>query len=199
MRIVEVKVLKFEELSDKAKKVAIDKQRTREQNNSNFTDDFTEFCVEKAIEAGFEEPKFQYSLSWSQGDGLSFGAKRYNKLVDLFKEVLGAGKDKTAQLLADNMTQVFSGNKGNHYCYASKGDVDIYLENYTSSINVKNTNRIDEVVANVLAKLENVYMELCKKLEKDGYADLEYRNSDEYQKESIEANEYEFTEDGERF
>ena len=198
MKIVEVKVFKFEELSDAAKAVAIENQRKREYGNSNFVDEFTPRCVEKAEESGFEEPSFQYSLSNSQGDGLSFKAKRYGKLVDVFKEVLGAGKEKTAQLLADNMTQVFSGNDG-HYAYAKKNQVDMYLENYTSSINVKNTNRIDEVVAKVLAKVEDIYMDLCNELEKEGYADLDYRFSDEYQKETIEANEYEFTEDGERF
>jgi len=198
MKIAEVKVFKFEELSDAAKSVAIAHQRKVENESSTFVEQFTPDCVEAAKEAGFEEPKFQYSLSYSQGDGLSFSAKRYNKLVDVFKEVLGPGKDKTAQLLADNMTQVFKGNN-RHYCYASKSDVDIYLENWTSSINVVNTNRIEEVVAKVLAKVEDIYIALCDKLEKQGYAEIEHMDSDEYLTDLIVANEYEFTEDGERF
>lgn len=198
MKIVEVKVFKFEELSDAAKQVAIAHQRKVENESSDFVTMFSEDCHERLKERGFEDPKVQYSLSYSQGDGLSFSAKRYNKLEDLFNEVLGAGKTKTAKLLAENMTQKFTGNNG-HYCYASKGDVDIYLENYTSSINVKNTNRIDEVVGKVLAKMEDLYMSICDELEKDGYADLDNRNSDEYLKDTIEANEYEFEEDGERF
>ena len=198
MRIAEVKVFKFEELSETAKQVAIKKQRRVENESSTFVDQFTPDCVEAAKEAGFEEPKFQYSLSYSQGDGLSFSAKRYNKLEDVFKEVLGPGKDKTAKLLADNMTQVFTGNKG-HYAYASKNQVDIYMENWTSSINVTNTNRIDEVVAKVLAKVEDIYMDLCSKLEKQGYDELEHMDSDVYLTDIIVANEYEFTEDGERF
>lgn len=198
MKIVEVKVFKFEELNDAAKAVAIAHQRKVENESSLFVEQFTPDCVEAAKEAGFEEPDFQYSLSYSQGDGLSFKAKRYSKLVDVFKEVLGPGKDKTAQLLADNMTQVFKGNDG-RYAYAHKNQVDIYLENWTSSINVVNTNRIDEVVAKVLAKTEDIYMELCDKLEKQGYAELENMNSDEYLKDTIIANEYEFEEDGKRF
>ena len=198
MKIVEVKVFKFEELNDAAKQVAIAHQRKVENDNSNFVDQFTPQCVEDAKEAGFEDPKFQYSLSYSQGDGLSFSAKRYTKLVDVFKEVLGPGKEKTAQILADNMTQVFKGNDA-RYCYASKNQVDIYLDNWTSSINVVNTNRINEVVAKVLAKVEDIYMDLCSKLEKEGYAELENIDSDEYLKDAIEANEYEFTADGRRF
>jgi hypothetical protein len=197
-KVIETTVFKFEELNDEAKQFAIEKYRNTERDGSGFVDQFTPDCVEAAKEAGFEEPEFAYSLSYSQGDGLSFKAKKYNKLVDLFKEVLGPGKDKTAQLLADNMTQVYKGNNG-HYCYAAKSDIDIYLENWTSSINVLNTERIDEVVGKVLAKLEDIYIELCAKLEKQGYTEIEYRDSDEAITETIIANEYDFEEDGRRF
>ena len=46
--------------------------------------------------------------------------------------------------------------------------------------------------------LEDIYMELCAKLEKQGYNEIEHKSSDEYITEEIEANEYEFTEDGNR-
>lgn len=95
------------------------------------------------------------------------------------------------------MTQVFKGNNG-HYTYASSSDVDLYLENLTSSINVKNTDRIDYIVDIVRGKLEVLYLALCKQLENEGYADLEERDSDVCISNMIIANEFEFTKDGER-
>ena len=114
---------------------------------------------------------------------------------DLFKEVLGPGKEKTAKLLADNVTQEFKGNTG-HHCYALENQVDLYSN---TPPNIMNIDRIDAVVSDVLTKLEAIYMELCSKLEKEGYAELENESSDEYLTDLIIANEYEFTEDGKRF
>lgn len=192
MRTETIKIYSINELSEEARKKAIEKER----NTKEYLYFFKDECIEKIEEAGFEDVKnLQYSLSYSQGDGLSFGAKRYNKLVDLFKKHLGEGKDKTAQLLADNCTQIFSGNKG-HYCYASKSDIDLYIENYTSSRNLVNTNNIDILVGKVLTDLENIYIDLCKELEKEGYSQYEYESSDEAIIEDLLSNGVEFTENG---
>jgi hypothetical protein len=45
--------------------------------------------------------------------------------------------------------------------------------------------------------LESIYKDACKRLEKIGYDDIEYRDSDEYIDEEIEANDYKFDEEGE--
>lgn len=194
MKVIETKV-KFEELNDDAKAVAIAKHlENHDIDQGCFNDD----AALQIAGAGFEDAVLSYSLNNCQGDGLSFKAKRYNKLAELFAEVLGKGKEKTARLLADNMTQELKGNKG-RYCYAGVSDVDIHLENWNSSINVTNTDRIDEVVAKVLSKLEDLYVELCGELEKQGYADFEGQMTDEFITEEIIANEYDFTEDGKRF
>jgi len=193
MKITETKVFKFEELNDKAKAVAIAKHL---ENYDIEQECFNDDAALQISDAGFEDAVLSYSLSNSQGDGLSFSAKRYNKLAELFAEVLGKGKEKTAKLLADNMAQKFKGNNG-HYCYASASDVDMHLETWTSSINVTNTDHIDEVVAKVLSKLQDLYVKLCKKLEKKGYADFEGQCTAEYIVDEITSNE--FTEDGKRF
>jgi hypothetical protein len=195
MRIIETKAYKFDELSEEAKGNAIENFRSHQQQNGDYLFFFAENCSEQAKEKGFEEIDLTYSLSYCQGDGLSFSAKEYTKLEELFIEVLGKGKEKTAKILAENCDVKIEKNRG-HYCYASKNDVDIYLESYTSSMNCRNFDNCEDVVNQVRTNLENIYLELCKQLENEGYADIEYQDSDEAITESIEANEYEFTEDG---
>jgi hypothetical protein len=53
------------------------------------------------------------------------------------------------------------------------------------------------VVNNVLADLQELYMDLCKSLEDAGYEEIDWYFGEENAKESIQANEYDFTEDGE--
>lgn len=195
MRIIETKAYKFDELSKEAKENAIEKFRNQQQQHGEYLYFFAESCSEQAKEKGFEEIDLTYSLSCSQGDGLSFSAKEYTKLEELFNSVLGKGKEKTAKILAENCEVKIEKNQG-HYCYASNSDVQIRLEGYSSALNCTNFDRCDEVVEKVEEMLINIYLELCKQLEKEGYADIEYQDSDEAIKETIEANEYEFTEDG---
>jgi hypothetical protein len=161
---------------------------------------FKESCDEKASEHGFEieDGKLYYSLSYSQGDGLSFGGK-YLETEKLFNQVLGKGKEKTAKLLTDNCTLKITGNTG-HYAFASKSDVDLYLEgDYSTSLIVVNTNNIDIVVGKVLNIIEDKYMALCKELEQMGYADIEYYNSDAAIIEDLQNTDVKFLKDGRAF
>ena len=198
MKTIDIKLYKFEELSEEAKQTAIEKYRENQWEHGEFLIFFEEYCNEKIQEEGFKNPKVQYSLSNCQGDGLSFSADGYDKLEELFINELGKGKEKTAKILAENCEVKITGNSG-RYCFASKSDIDLYLENYSSSINVLNTNNIDIVISKVLAALEDKYISLCEELEKDGYNEIDHENSDEYITESIKANEYDFTEDGRQY
>ena len=198
MREVITKVYTFNELSEDAKKKAIENQREWEYSYSEPLIGFQDDCEQQAKDKGFIDIKIQYSLSYSQGDGLSFSAENYDNLEEIFNQVLGKGKEKTAKLLAENCSVKITGNQG-HYCYASASDIDLEIENYTSSINCTNIDRIDDVANKVLKLLETLYVDFCKDLEKQGYSQLEYYYSDEAIKETIECNEYEFTEDGKQF
>ncbi len=191
MRIIETEVYTFDELSDDVKEKVINKFR---EDKEVFLDFFNEDCVYYAKEKGFEDIELQYSLGYCQGDGLSFSAQEYTMLKDLYIQELGEGKEKTAQLLADNSTFICTGNIG-RYCYGSSPDIDLYIENYNSSIMTDSEN-INEVISNVLNELEQKYIDVCSELETRGYDEIEYQQSDECIIEDIEANEYEFTKDG---
>jgi hypothetical protein len=193
MKTIEIKLYNFAELSREAKQKAIEAWRNTTYETGDILHFFSDTCDVAIKEAGFTDPKVQYSLNSCQGDGLSFYASDYNKVEDLLNEVLGAGKSKTASLLSDNYDIKISGNTGNHYCFASTSDIDIYLEH------PEDTPHIDKVFAKVCEKLEGIYMDLCRELENNGYADIEYQLSDTAIIENIEANEYDFTEDGKSY
>jgi len=193
MKTIRIKIYKFEELSQEAQSNAIEQWRDRQDVCLDF---FNENSIEQINEAGFyDDIKLQYSLGYSQGDGLSFSCKRieWKTIEPLFTEVLGQGKEKTAKLIFEYCSFICKGNDG-RYCFASKNDIDFTFENYN-----REYQNIKEVVGNVLTKIENKYLELCKQLEKQGYSEIEYQQSDEAIKETILANDYEFTKDGNQF
>lgn len=191
MKTIEIKLYSYEELSNEAKQKVL----SNWNENNELLYGFKDYCEEVLIEEGFIEPKVSYSLSWCQGGGLCFSARKYNGLEKIFNAILGPGKEKTAKLLTDNCTQIFKGNTG-HYCFAHKSDVDLYIENYTSSINTTNTDRLDEIISEALNELETIYLDICKKLENLGYLQIEYEQSEEAFIENCEANDYTFEENG---
>jgi len=195
MKTIEIQIYTFEELSKEAQERAVKKEQDYRYQDPDLLFMFNEDIKYQAEEKGFITPEFQYSLSYCPGDGLSFSFDGYKHLKDLFLKHLGKGKQKTASLLADNCTLIAKGNTG-RYCFASSSDIDLYLENYTSAANTDCKN-INNIVNKVLNDLENLYIDFCKELEKQGYSEIEYLTSEEACEENLIINEYDFTEDGE--
>lgn len=193
MKTISVNLYSFDELSEAAKQVAIEKRRQSKYECDYLLECFSDDATGKIIEAGFEDPKLSYSLNNCQGDGLSFKASNYDKekLIELFKKHLGPNKEKTIDLILDYLSIEIKGNTGNHYCYASKNDIELIFEYYNSEVP-----NIEDIIAAVESDLKDIYMNLCDELEKQGYEEIEYQFSDECITEDIQANEYEFTEEG---
>jgi hypothetical protein len=189
MKTIEIQLYKFDELSDEAKQNAIEMQRNNEYNID--LDFFKDDAKEQIDNAGFKgNVSLSYSLSYCQGDGLSFNCDYFDKLNNLFIEVLGERKQKTIDCIINELAFSLD-NNSNRYCFASKSDLDLTLENYN-----RNYNNIESVVSKVREKLEDLYMDLCKDLENKGYSEIEWQNSDEYISEMLISNEYDFTENG---
>ena len=184
-----IQVYNFNELSQCGKDTAISNFKNRHEIHLDF---FNDEAKEIINERGFKgDIKLQYSLSNSQGDGLSFGCEWFDsqKLHEIFVEVLGTGKDKTIEVILNNSYFKLNGNSG-RYCYSHKNDLEYIFDD---NINAPN---IEEVVGKVEAKLVEIYLNLCGELENIGYNEIEYQYSDEYISELLEVNEYEFTENG---
>ena len=184
-----IQVYNFNELSHEAKDKAINKFRDSYEIDLDF---FNDNAREIISERGFKgNIKLQYSLSSSQGDGLSFGCDYFDseKLHEIFTEVLGTGKDKTIETIFNNSYFKLNGNSG-RYCYANIGDLEYIFDD---NINAPN---IEEVVGKVETKLLEIYLKLCSELEKIGYDEIEYQYSDEFIANELIELEYQFTEYG---
>lgn len=209
MRIdtVETKVFKFAELSDTAKETA----RTwwRDCENQDFGGSGFEFepaeTAAKILGIEFhqntiklmngstrQEPDIRYSGFSSQGDGASFtGYYYYTK---------GCSKairaefptDKTLHTIADGLTAL---QRKHGYKLAAKiTQRGRYSHQFSMYAEVENDER------NVTSETENELQELLRDFAGWIYRGLEaeynWRMSDDQVDESIEANEYEFTENG---
>ena len=189
MKTIEIELYKFTELSENAKSAAIEKHK---ENSEIFLDFFNDDCHEQISENGFKgNIKLQYSLSYSQGDGLSFSCDYYDNLNELFVEILGTEKQKTIDTILNNISFKYDGNNG-RYCYASRSNIILELDNYY----VKSSTNIDNLISKVEYKLKDLYIDLCNQLEKQGYDDIQYQYSDEYIAETLTENDYNFTING---
>ena len=189
MRTIRVKIYKFAELNDAAKEVAIQDQRNDPFNAP--LDFFNDNAVEQINEAGFKgKVNLSYSLSYCQGDGLSFSCEYFDKLNDLFIEVLGPGKQKTIDTIINNCSFSNSGNSG-HYSYASRNDIRFEFDDYSGTKYL-----IHSIVAKIEDKLQDLYLALCSELEDQGYDEISYYDSDECISENLIDNDYDFLENG---
>jgi len=178
----------FNELSEEAKKKAIENERNTMEVILDF---WKNECIDIAKENGFNDIKLSYSLGYSHGDGVNFSCKDFDIDTFLKKHVT---KESIRNVLKQYLVIQITGNKG-RYCFASKNDVDIYME---GNRRVDYTN-IDKLVGTLRQSLEGLYMSLCNEFERIGYADIENQQSDEYISENLEQNEIQFDENGKIF
>lgn len=176
MRTTQIQVYKFKDLKTDIQEKVLN--RFREKNDYPFLEnDLTEYLKEILNENGIKvnDLKIEYDLSYRQGSGFCFYGdfeyKGYN----------------------------FRIKKSNSH-YSHKYTTDIYLSELENLTDLDNYDKLTELVLNKLEEnFKELYLNICDKLEKQGYAEIEYIDSDDYIKENIEINEYEFLENGEFF
>ena len=191
MRTIRTKVYQFSELSKQVQQTAIEWYKGILNNDADILQGFEDYCKEEAEKQGFNDIKIQYSFSYSQGDGLSFSCKNFN-IKKFLTENTRLHKDSVINTLSNKLTVEINGNNS-RYCYASRSDIDLYLDAN------KDYPNIQSIIPSLLTDLEDKYLTLCKELENIGYKWLEAAFEDESIIANIEANEYEFTIDGNRF
>jgi hypothetical protein len=189
----EIKLFKFEELSEEAQNVAI-------QNHINSID-YIELgwliwqFEDEAKQLGFENPKFHYSLGNCQGDGLCFSFDYFNseKLAEIIKKLTGKNSNWFIDTIQNSIYNLYgTGNMG-RYCYASETQIILnenILEFHSNVFEL--LNQIREYVA-------DLYLDLCNKFEQRGYKEIEYELSEEKARFELIEFEEEFLETGERF
>ncbi len=181
----------YDELDDSAKDRAreIIGSWNAEWEGDNLTDYFAEFLAEQ----GFPSDKIEYSLGYSQGDGVAF----YGSIdLDVW---FAANSRKTYYRTLRNYNpwaRIDSNSWSNHYSHSNTMDV-IAGSEYDYSTNPLVGEKREASLAELRDELEESVRDMSHKLEKLGYESIEYCYSDEAVRENCEANEYRFTEEGE--
>lgn len=195
MRTIEMQAYKFSELNDTAKQKALD--RCREWQTEH---EWWEYVYDDAKGIGkiigIDIERIYFSGFWSQGDGACFEGW-YSYKPDSCKQIrryapMDAELHEIAQALQNiqrtNFYQLRAGVKHRgHYYHENCTDIDIYRND-----NKEPTQDAEELITECLRDFMRwVYGNLEK--------EYEWLTSDESVAEMIEANEYEFDEDGNIF
>jgi hypothetical protein len=196
-RKVEVVVYEFSELSKKAQDRAIEDFRASEINDdARCLTDIFENDLESHF--GLGRLKVFWSLNDScQGDGVAFEG-----LVDIKNFV---SVDEGAKKFRGVVGKVWA--KISHhgsYFRSSSMDVEVGLEEVEVERDLYPEDwdpRVvdDKTLVAFQEYLERRIEEISKELEKTGYAEIEYQNSEEAITETIVANDFEFLENGKRY
>ena len=136
----------------------------------------------------------EYSLNYCQGDGVCFYGKLEGKkeLLALAKLVYGNDIPHDIKRLCEQEILWSVDFRKINYYYSHPYTVDIYTEanrNYFLPHTEKIVNRFEK-------HIKNWFIDLCKDMEKYGYDNIGYYNSDECKKEYIADAMIEYFEDG---
>ena len=189
MKTKTINIYSFDELSEKAKEKAQNHfgEHHADFETDNLEDDFTEQLKEDY--PFFINPKFQWSLGYCQGDGLSFSCD-YIDLNIYLEKYYPNMKTSVFDALCNAIYNFKSNGNNGHYCYASKSDID-YEYNY-----YKEYKHINNLLDKIVDEIREIYIDICKKFENQGYEAYSYLYTEEYAKDTCEANVYEFDEEG---
>lgn len=191
-----IKLYKYSELSDKAKERArSDWLKAGMAWDSGFdsqmlTDTFKELLIEKGFEKGVE---VHWSLGNSQGDGVAFSGT-----LDIPKYVRERAPD-FMRLIGHVSVAVKHSDRYTHW---RTMEIGVYEEEGAGQGGPKDWfpgKPSRELVKRFEEYVKADVKDISKELEKTGYAEMEYKESEEYIADLFEANEYEFTEDGKWF
>jgi hypothetical protein len=192
MRILETKVYAFNELSDESKENACN--RWRESETQFWGADWViDYFKEVAAIIGINVTNIYYSGFYSQGDGACFEGYYYYKKGSLKAIKSHAPLDTELHEIVSRLCNIqrksFYELEANikhrgHYYHELCTDIDVY---HTSDYFISSDTEQD-----IKDALRSLMQWLYSELEK-AYA---YETSDEAIAETIESNEYEFTQDG---
>lgn len=209
MRTIEIGIYQFEELSDKAKEKARDWYRRDDDFEPNLEPaetaarilgiTYKQVPVRLMNGSTRYDPDIRYEGFYSQGDGASFtGYYSYVKgSPEKIRYEFGGNGDHHLKLhkMADELREI-----QRKYFYGLTATIDLtgrevhaysmQIEAYDRNYNLV-TKEINDQVTKVLRDFANWIYDGLK-------ADYEYSQSNKSVDEMIIANEYEFTEDGER-
>lgn len=184
MEKLTIEVYSFEELDEKAQKVALDKHRDVNVDYYWYTG-VTENAKDTLAEQGFEEADILFSGFGSQGDGASFTA---TVNLDKLCKALGYSESDTKKLRGYEVDVTLRRTE-HRYEHENTVTVDVDFSGDHTDESVKLCERLDKDAE-----------ALRYKLSREIYRDLEHeyfmRISDDVVKETLVEGDYKFLKDG---
>jgi hypothetical protein len=184
MRTIEVNVHNYSELSQSAK------DKVKQWYNEDNLDNIGEAMKHDLELTGFVNAELSYSLSNCQGDGVSFtGTWTGEELRVILSNAYGSNIPEELLNILPELTLKFIRTE---HRYAHEFSAYTELTQSYGWITEEELKIIEQA-----EKLIDTYrIKVCKELEENGYADIDYHNSDEYMEETCTANDYEFFANG---
>lgn len=195
-----VALYRYEELDEQAQKRALEWAREHRGWQDYDTEDLTEQMKQNLEYRGYivsGHHPISWSLSYSQGDGVCFHAAIDLKVVAkrLYPEAIEA-LDWAASVGYPTWANVV-GNERFYSCELQWQDItdDMSIDDLEEgealawTIMVPRLLKLREMLKEDISDTQSI-------LKEGGYAEIEYKDSEEYLKKSMEANEDEFYEDG---
>jgi len=187
-------VYNYDELSDEAKKKAVEWAQEFLREDNFYFEDVQNDWQEKLKEFGFTDVKISFSGFWSQGDGASFTGK-----CDILKFIEATKQKKyysklLYQVKKENLDMYGESYRiDNHYAHYNtvKGTIDFeYHDARNIDLSKLENELTDSLTEFIHTESKKIYRELESAYE--GYT------SEESAIDCIQANEYTFLESGKR-
>lgn len=187
MRTIEVKLYQYSELSEKSQECAREWYRKALADDDDFWSGFCiDDCKEQLKPLGFDIDKIYFSGFWSQGDGACFeGTWRASdvKAEEPENEELKGIAATIAPWVLKMPNLSFTVKYEGYYSHENCTEFAFYDDGEDMFENVELVKAARECMRWCYRELEKAY---------------DYENSDEVVADNIEANEYEFLENGEK-
>lgn len=185
----------FHELSEEQQKEVINRHRDIDMNWLTAEDLVWDLsnAGQTIADAGFIDPKVHYQLDGSQGEGACFDCSTFNYdllLEDLdiprkslFIKILDNGTDASGEITRPEASFAY------HYCHEN---CRRFYINIRCSHNCL---RVESILEKIRYHIEQKRYYLCLTAKNMIQEAIDYAESDEHVKETLEANEYYFRED----
>ena len=178
MRIAEIKIYQYDELSGEAQ---INAREWFSYNREINLDYEIEYWIEYLDGEGFHAALIYYSGFFCQGDGASFTAEVDKKHFLVGKYAVLEGVDFEFKI----------GSFNSNYCHSRTKEIVSYI--------YQATEQETDLIIELEKEIEQHRQCLCEKIYQALEKQYEHETSDEVIAEIIKNNEYEFTEEGKKW
>lgn len=198
MKTIEIKVYSFDELSEEAQQKAIESNRHFNVEYEDWYECVYDNFKEQALKEGFNVSKIYFSGFWSQGDGAMFEYDGIEDSIVLdFIETLNLSPMRKQWVINNIHGSAYGKHRGRYYhngccSHSIYWQVDNGNLHWSSTFYKWLSSHADEFEWFV----RNRYNDLCYSLYNDLEIEYDGLTSDEAVRESLIANEYDYTIDG---